>query len=89
MERTQKTPSETKENSEEYRIEEDPVAKKTTHSEIMEAIKALVSDGESYSDDIPSDEWRMVYTMAMYYGLLRSICESVDIMTNLRLELEE
>lgn len=89
MERTQKTQSETKENSEEYRIEEDPVVEKTTHSEIMEVIKALVSDGESYSDDIPSDEWRMVYTMAMYYGLLRSICESVDIMTNLRLELED
>lgn len=95
MERTQKTPSETKENSEEYRIEEDPVGKMKAAmmgvptDGILGALKALISDGESYNDDIPSDEWRVVYTMAMYYGLLRSICESVDIMANLRLNLEE
>ena len=95
MERTQKTPSETKENSEEYRIEEDPVAEKTAlrlgvpTGDILGVLKGLISDGESYDDDIPSDEWRVIYTAAMYYGLVRSICESVDIMTNLRLELED
>ena len=95
MERTQKTQSETKENSEEYRIEEDPVGKMKAAmmgvptDGILGALKALISDGESYSDDIPSDEWRVVYTAAMYYGLVRSVCESVDIMTNLRLNLED
>ena len=96
MERTQKTQSETKENSEDYRIEEDPVAKKTvsilgitTPSEIRGVIEALVNNSESHSDDIPSDEWRVIYTAATYYGLLRSISESVDTMTNLCLDLEQ